>query len=177
MKEFSKELSRFTMEYDGSLNARSEFELVLRVEEYVKNYKNKLYKNDEGISYFLLAANQMMEDIHDYLEEYRNQCPANEFYQIHLISNHRSKRMCIVADRNVRIRFRNLKQAVDSFPQYTIYSILGLDFILGEDIKRKQYLIKEEYDRFLGLRKANPLYFVPFIRDILKMMKHNVEVV
>ena len=76
-----------------------------------------------------------------------------------------------------KILLHGLRQKTEYFPRYTIYRVLGLDKTLGEEyIKHNHFIIKEEYEEFLKLRATNPEYFVPYIQDIIDIMKLRVEV-
>ena len=179
MKQISREINSYLMDLDNCVNSRSEFEVILKLEQYIKNARSSMCYDENGKSYFILANDIMMEDICKYLEDFRKNgdCPGKDFYKIKIINNTKSKRLSMDLLVYGAIKTSGLKLKISGFPQYTISIILGLDTLLGEEyIKYNHFLLKDEYEKFIELRQANPKYFLPFIKDIITNMQL-VEVV
>jgi len=176
MKELSREINRYLMDLDNCTNSRSEFSIISNLENFISETKYGMCHNNKGESYYELACNEMFNDIGRYLENYRlnNDLPGKQHYSIRLVPySSKGIRMRFNLKANNVIKMKTLRDSINSFPKYTVLVILGLDSILGEEnVKFNRYLIKDEYDKFLMLRSANPEYFLPFIHHILYEMNN-----
>lgn len=176
MKDISREINRYLMDIDEACDKRHEFLIINELQEFIDLKKYTATHNNKDESYYTLACNEMFNDIARYLDRYRsnNNLPYKECYSIRTVPHSsKSMKMRINIKQNKPIRIQYLKNAINTFPNYTIFIILGLDSTLGEEyIKFNRNLIKEEYDRFLEIRDNDPEYFVPFIQHILHEMNN-----
>ena len=75
--------------------------------------------------------------------------------------------LCLIT--KTKLTLNGLGTAVDSFPQYTVFKILG-----KPDYKNCKYMIKEEYKEFVALRELNSMYFIPYIKEIIDLMNSDI---
>ena len=178
MKKLDKELSTLLMEYESCTSSRTEFDVVCRMEELISNKKKSMYTSEDGRSYYAIVNNIMMNDIAEFLESYRvnNKVPGYKYYSIstnYLKTDARTGHLTMHYD-SKKIKLHKFNHKVSSFPQYTIYKILGLEESIP-NYKFAKYLLKDEYDKFIQLRIANSMYFIPFIQELIDDMNNKVE--
>ena len=174
MKELSREINRYLMDLDNCTNERSEFDVLSKLESLLRNTTYELTHTRTGESYFTLATNEMMNDICKYIENFRreNDLPGNDYYHFRMSGNNKSLKMHMDIDERGMAKTSSLEYAVNNFPRFTLFIILGLDSLGEEYIKYNRLLLKSEYEKFMDLRQANPEYFVPFIQSIIYGMKN-----
>lgn len=121
--------------------------------------------NGRYFRYDDLATKIMFNDIAKYMNEYKDshasELIGTQYYHFSTYSLYYGKgKLALEADVN-KLNLRGSKAKVNSFPRKTIFRIL--------DIEDQTFLTKNDYDKFLEIRK-DPEYIKPHIEKLINFL-------
>ena len=169
LKELDKQINSLMMNYEVAESEREELEIIVKIEDLIKEKKQSMVMNDEGESYLTIASNLLMSDVATFLENCKNDndLPGKDLYEITVYSTSSGKYKIYINEfAKGALRFNGLGTSIQNFPQYTVFKVIG-----DKDkniIKFRKSMTKSEFDKFIKLRELNHMYFYPYIKHIEK---------